>query len=127
MTTRREEANIFAYRSKKASAKNPEPIVLEFPTEVFALGERNREIVDAIAELDNASISVFHSNPYIHISMLDYLDGSSYDFWVLSSSRMIIYPALRASTASMSRLLSHLFEEISDGKVEEYKNIVQHP
>jgi hypothetical protein len=55
--------------------------------------------------------------------MLDYLDGSSYDVWVLATDRLVIIPQFSASMASFSRLVNHIFERIHEGKVEKYEPI----
>jgi len=81
------------------------------------------QYVDALVELDACSVSEYHTNPYIHISMLDYLDGSSYDIWVLTSDKMVIIPQFKATMASMTRLVNHIFERIHEGEVIEYERI----
>jgi len=42
---------------------------------------------------------------------------------VLSTDRMAIIPQFSASTASMKRLVNHVFERIHEGKVEKYEEI----
>lgn len=111
-------------RSKKAKEENPEPIVINFNEDIFEDISENKNFVDSFLDLEKVSVSSYHSNPYIHISLLDYLDGSSYDLWVVSNNRLIIYPQFSASTASMNRILNHIFERIKDGVIEEYKDIV---
>jgi len=107
-------------RAKTASKPKPEPIVIRFDEQVFTDKSKNRRYIDAIAELEAASISEYHTNPYIHVSMLDYLDGSSYDIWVVSDDKMIIIPQYSATSASMGRLVNHVFQRIQEGKVEQY-------
>ena len=47
--------------------------------------------------LRGTSVSVLHGNPYVHLSILDYHDGSAFDLWVLDRQRLIIVPQLKAS------------------------------
>jgi len=110
-------------RSKKAKDENPEPIVINFSEDIFKDISENQNFVESFSDLEKISVSSYHSNPYIHISLLDYLDGSSYDLWVVSNNRLIIYPQISASTASMNRILNHIFERIKEGDIEEYKDI----
>ncbi len=107
-----------------AERSKPEPLVIKFGQDVFADVSKNRQYVDALTELESCSVSEYHTNPYIHISLLDYLDGSSYDLWVLSFDRMFVIPEFKASIASMSRLVNHIFERIHEGKIEKYEDIV---
>jgi len=107
------------------SAKDlkPQPVIINFDESIFDDVTKNKSYVNALAELPSCSISEYHTNPYIHISLVDYLDGSSYDMWVLSNDRMAIIPQLSASSASMSRLVNHIFERIHEGRVEKYEEI----
>lgn len=110
-------------RSLRASQENPEPIVINFQDDIFSDIAENKNFVDAFYDLDKVSVSSYHSNPYIHLSLLDYLDGSSYDLWVVSQNRLIIYPQFSASTASMNRIVNHIYERIREGVIEEFKDI----
>lgn len=108
-------------REEKASNPKPEPIVVKFAEDIFADISKNKQFVDALVEMDSSSISEYHSNPYIHLSLLDYLDGSSYDIWVVSANRIVIIPEFRASAGSMTRLLNHIFERVKEGEIEDYE------
>lgn len=109
--------------SKTANNKKPEPIVIDFGENVFTDIDKNSLYINAITTMRACSVSQYHSNPYLHISLVDYLDGSSYDIWVLTSNKMIIIPHFVASVPSMKRLVNHIFERIHDGKVEKYKKM----
>ncbi len=106
-----------------ASKAKPEPVVIKFEDDIFNDISKNQQYVDALVELESCSISEYHTNPYIHVSMIDYLDGSSYDIWVLASDRLVIIPQFSASMASFSRLVNHIFERIHEGQVEKYEQI----
>ena|SRR2546428_1941423 len=123
--TRFAKARVEYLRKRAESAANPkpEPVVIKFPEELFANPSKNKQYIDAIADLESCSISEYHTNPYIHISILDYLDGSSYDLWVTSSDRIVIIPHFSASTASMARLVNHIYERVHEGEHEEYADI----
>jgi hypothetical protein len=108
-------------REEKASKLKPEPIVIKFEDKPFSDTSKNKQFIGALSAMDSCSISRYHNNPYIHLSLIDYLDGSSYDIWVVTVDRMVIIPSFSASTASMSRLLNHVFERIKEGEIEDYE------
>jgi len=110
-------------RAESASELKPKPAVIKFDDDIFTDISKNQQYVDALVELDSCSVSEYHTNPYIHVSMIDYLDGSSYDIWVLTSDRLAIIPQFKATTASMTRLVNHIFERIHEGEVIEYEQI----
>jgi hypothetical protein len=110
-------------RAETAPQRKPDPVVIHFNEDIFADARMNKQYVDALAQLESVSVSQYHSNPYMHLSLLDYLDGSSYDVWVISSNRMMIIPEIEASTASLSRLVNHVYERIHEGQVEVYAQV----
>lgn len=99
------------------------PLSIEFGYTVFDKPENNKHLVNALKELTNSSVSVIHGNPYLHASIVDLLDGSSYDLWVLSQTRLIIVPQLRATYSSISRICDHIFRKFREGEVKEYEAV----
>lgn len=97
------------------------PLTIEFGYTIFDRPENNKHLVNALKELTNSSVSVIHGNPYMHASVVDLLDGSSYDLWVLSKSRLIIVPQMRATYSSISRICDHIFRKFREGEVKEYE------
>ena len=108
--------------AKSAGADEVEPTVIRFGKKIFRDKNMNTKYVDVIAEMPDSSISKYHVNPHIHLSLVDYMDGSSYDIWVLASDRLTIIPQIRASGVSLRRLVNYIFERIGEGRVEKYEN-----
>lgn len=107
-------------RSDSAGERLPEPIVIKFDEPVFREVGWTEKFIDIMADLKNASVTQYHINPYIHVSVVDYQDGSSYGIWVVSDDEINLVPQVRASVASMNRLLNHIYERISEGEVAKY-------
>lgn len=107
--------------SKSAPNLEPKPIMIKFGNPLFSNIEKNKSYLKSIAEMPSYSVSAYHNNPYIHASLVDYEDGSSYDLWVLSKNNLIIIPRFEASIASLSRLVNHVFERIGEGRVENFE------
>ena len=106
--------------------KKPKPVIIEFDFDIFKDRSQNRKLIDSLATLQFGSVSLYHSNPYIHLSLVDYLDGSSYDVWVLAFNKITIVPQLRSSFASLARLLNHIFEKFREGAVKDYDGPERH-
>lgn len=111
-------------RAQTAPATEPEPVVIKFDKQVFTDISQNKPFIKALGELEHCSVSAYHSNPYVHVSLLDYLDGSSYDIWVVSTDRIVVIPQLSASAASLDRLLNHVYEIVREGHVEDYAEAI---
>lgn len=109
--------------TESAFKPKPEPTVIKFDKDLFLNPKKNESYLEAITSMPSCSISKYHNNPYVHASLVDYRDGSSYDLWILALNRIIIIPRFEASIGSMSRLVNHIFERIGDGTVEKFEEI----
>ena len=98
-----------------------EPTVIRFGRKIFDDKGKNQHYVKMIAKMPDSSISTYHVNPHIHLSLVDYTDGSSYDIWVLKSDRLAIIPQIRAGGASLRRLVNHILVHMGEGRVEKYE------
>lgn len=107
-------------RSKTAMDRKPEPIVIKFHQPVFKDEGWNEKFIEDMMQLKNISLNELHTNPYVHISILDYQDGSSYSIWIVSNDEINIVPQFRATIASMSRLVNHIYEKVMEGETTEY-------
>jgi hypothetical protein len=110
-------------RSESAKDARPEPIVIRFDNPIFKEKSSNEKFIRKLEELKNISITKLHSNPYLHISLLDYNDGSSYGIWIVSENEINIIPQIRATVASMTKLLNHIYQKIQEGDIAEYAPI----
>lgn len=113
----------FSKRSEGAKDRIPEPLVVRFKKPVFRDEGWNENFLDVMEELKNISMTQYHQNPYIHISLVDYQDGSSYGIWIVSETEVYIIPQIRASVASMNRIVNHINERISEGEIVKYEPI----
>ena len=118
----RERNRCIEESAKSAGSDAVEPAVIVFDKKIFKDKSRNRRYVDMIAKMADSSISEYHVNPHIHLSLVDYTDGSSYDIWVVTSDKLVIIPQIRASGASLKRLINHIFKHMGEGNVKKYEH-----
>lgn len=115
-----DKLKMFANRGRKETVNNePKPIVIQYETELFKDIKQNHVFINAVKKLKNASCSVIHGNPYIHLSLMDHYDGSGFDVWVLNTDQVMIVPQIKTSASALKRICNHLFEEFSEGKIED--------
>jgi hypothetical protein len=117
----KKNADIFSNKSRLENNGNIQPIAVVYPNDIFEDAEQNKKLIKAISEFPHSSYSVYHGNPYLHLSLVDYADGSSYDVWVVSSDKIIIVPQLRATFNSLSRFCEHVFKRFQEGRLTEFK------
>ncbi len=101
--------------------KAGKPIEISYSYEAFEKIEEVRRFGKAISSYPNATKAVFHSNPYYHASVADFLDGSSFDVWVLSPTKVVIIPQAKSSVQGFERLISHIFSNFGEGRVNEFQ------
>lgn len=107
----------------KEKQQKPKPFVIEYTDDVFKNKTENRRLIGALQKIENSSLSVMHPNPYLHALFVDYKDGSSYDIWVLSDSRITIVPQLRSTIASLQRLCDYIFRGFREGVVKDLSEV----
>lgn len=118
----RERNRLIEASARSAGSDAAEPTVIRFGGKIFRDRDANRRHVGMIAKMACSSISEYHVDSYIHLSLVDYTDGSSYDIWVVTGDRLAIIPQIRASGASLGRLVNHIMEHMGEGLVERYEH-----
>lgn len=110
--------------SQRGRRDNPNlavrPLSIDFGSEQFADVAENSRLIRSLRRLPSSSVSVLHGNPYLHASVIDYLDGSTFDVWVLRSTELVIVPQLKASFPAIKRLINHIFDIYAEGEIREF-------
>jgi hypothetical protein len=99
----------------------PSPVQIEYDVEVFKTPEQAKRLVDAMRRFKHGTCTVLHANPYVHLSVVDNIDFSSADLWVLSKTEILLVPEIKASDVALRRIVNHIFENFREGKISEYK------
>ena len=108
-------------RSREDNGGEVSPLVINLGRYIFNDREENHRFIEAVQGLKYASCGVYHANPYVNISLVDHIDGSAFKIWVMSPDKITIVPQIRASQASLSRVIDHIFEKFGEGEILEYK------
>jgi hypothetical protein len=107
----------------RAAADSPthtsRPIQISYDTQLFEDKLQNRRLIRVLRQLPDSALSVFHPNPFLHATIIDYSDGSSYTIWIMDNSAISIIPGLRATLGSLGRLCNHINEHFGEGQVKE--------
>jgi len=101
------------------------PLFIEFDSPVFRDKEQNKKLIQAIKTLPYSARSAIHDNPYLHLTIIDYLDNSNYDVWVLSDSRISIVPQTVCTTNSLNRFCDHVSREFQEGIIRDSEEVDQ--
>ena len=120
-----ENIEFFGNRSRRDNRDlSAKPLAIDFGPDQFADSSENMEFIQSLKRLNKASVSVIHGNPYIHLSVVDYFDGSTFDLWVLNSRQLVIVPQMKGSISSIKRVINHIFDTYAEGDILDYKEIL---
>jgi len=120
--TAAERAGIFQNRVVADSPTHASrPIQISYERGVFKDKNQNHRLIRVLGTLPDSALSVFHANPFLHASLVDYSDGSSYTIWVTDNSAIALVPELKATPASLARLCNHINEHFDEGFIEELR------
>jgi hypothetical protein len=117
-----ENNEFFGNRSRRDNRNlAAKPLTIDFGIDQFSDPLENIKFIQSLRRLNKSSISVLHGNPYIHLSVIDYFDGSTFDLWVLNSNQLFIVPQMRGSVFSIKRLINHIFDTYAEGDIKDYQ------
>lgn len=103
-----------ADRGRGDTLRPARPIIAELSADVAIGDEDIPRIVRKLRVLEHAAVSVLHGNPYLRASVVDLIDGSSFDLVMASDRRIIIVPQLRATESAVTRICRFIYDEIGE-------------
>jgi hypothetical protein len=94
------------------------PIRIKLATKAFDETDILREIVETLSSPE-LSVAVLHRNPYVHMAITDYVDGSNVDAFVFTGDEMVVYPGYAASAGALARMTSRVTDRFAGVEVSE--------
>lgn len=113
-----EKAALFRGRERQKHEPLPDPIAIQLRAGHFSEVERLSEVVEMLDKVSGMGVAVLHGNPYLHVVVTDYRDGSSFDLIISRDDRIEIYPGFRGSLGSLARLTDAIGENIAAVSIE---------
>ena len=114
------KTRLYSGRSRMENGGRIRALVIILDRDAFGGAQENGRFVRIIRSMPRTMGSTYHLIPHVHTSLVDYIDGSTFDVWATSTNRITIVPQLRATHAAVARLVNHIFERFGEGRVEEY-------
>lgn len=112
---------MYSNRSRGDNGGDVSPLVIKLKSGTLGDRKQNRRFVEAVQGMKCISYGIYHADSYVDMSLVDHMDGSTFEIWVVSPDVITIVPQLRATQASLSRLIAHIFEKFQEGDVLEYE------
>lgn len=101
---------LLAGRERRIGEQAAAPLTVRLPGPVFVDAEATGLLIDVLSRHRALSVAVLHRNPYLHVVVTDYLDGSNFDVFVTDEAAVDIHPGYRASIGALGRLTDLLSE-----------------
>lgn len=118
--------NGFDLTKNRGRTENPtlraRPLTLDFGMDIFKTSDETIAFANALKTMQKASVSLMHNNPYLHLSVVDYVDGSTFDLWIFGPRELTIVPQLKASIQGIRRLLSHIYDSFAEGQIKDFSH-----
>jgi len=110
----------FSGRGLRVSNYEPKPLAVNFVQPVFEKLDTVRDFVHILSKYPHSMHAVEHGNPYAHVRLTDVFDGSSFDVWAISPSRVALIPGLKATEGAFERLVHYIFDRFREGEIANY-------
>jgi len=108
------------FENKERNYENAEskPLRIKFPPNAFASKYDNTRFIKTLEMVSNGAVTIYHNNPYLHISFLDFIDGSNFDIFVVDPDNLTIIPNYKCSMYSLMRVTEEIFKGFCEGEIE---------
>ena len=113
------KGSIFEDKSREYGSRDAERLEIKYEPGTMRGTEANMELISALRDLNDSSLTVYHSNPYMHASILDFEDGTTADVFITSDQTISIIPGFEASRSSLTRICNHITESFQEGEITE--------
>lgn len=108
---------VFQEAARKTGEVAVSPIDLDFGESVFQTRDDSLRFLFCLDRMTRSGMAVLHENPYLHVSFIDFFDGSAFDIFATNSLAVTIIPQVGASAFSLNRLCNHIFENFREGNI----------
>ncbi|MFA4889974.1 MAG: hypothetical protein WC628_10475 [Candidatus Omnitrophota bacterium] len=113
------ERKINIFKDKERNYENAEatPLCINFSQDVIGCKYDNIRLIKALEKVSGGAVAVYHKNPYLHMSFLDFIDGSNFDIFITDSNKITIIPNYKCSMYSLMRVTDQIFKGFDEGDV----------
>ena len=108
-------------KSRKTSFRG-RPFRINFARGVIRDQSDVKRLHSALLQVPNTSCTLLHGNPYFHVTMTDYEDGSSYEVISVAESYVVVVPQGRATVRALTSLCRGVFSNFQEGTLAEVEN-----
>src|SRR3546814_15540629 len=99
------------------------PLSVRLPGPLLRSPEDTGEVIRLLADEHRLAVAVVHRNPYLHLSVTDYGDGSNFDVFVTAPDEISVHPGFRSSVGALNFVLQCLTEGMQGSSRSEERRV----
>ena len=103
---------------RESGSGTVEPVFFLFGRDLLVDRKANVRLAKALSGIERSAIAVYHLNPYLHVALTDFFDGSTLDIISDGADRVGISPGYNCSFHSLMRVSEEISKKFSEGSVE---------
>jgi hypothetical protein len=113
---------MFSNRDRASSPRHElKPLAISYDRPMLRAPDDLKRLLEALKRFPRSTTTILHGNPYLHVTVVDDVDFSTADVWVLSQNSVLIIPQIQSSYGALKRLVNHIFENFGEGRIGEAK------
>ena len=109
--------DLLQHRGRSERTGEIHPIRITFGEPVFEEPASIKAFLAALSKIRHGEFTIFHRNPYLHVSFFDFFDASEFEVFVDSAESLVIIPQYESNPPSLFRLCQKIFENFQEGAI----------
>lgn len=89
------------------------PLRIALPEGALEEASSVTTLIAELADMPHTTMAVYHRNPYLHLALVDQIDGSTFDVTVTESDGIVVYPGFRVSESALTRVTDRISERFA--------------
>lgn len=106
-------------RERQRGSVSTSPLEMRFAASLFRSADDTANVIQAFNSLSEVGVAVLHRNPYLHLVVTDFSDGSNVDVLVTETDAITLVPGFRSSPGALMRLTERLGELLGVAEIGE--------
>ena len=109
--------DLLQHRARSARTGEINPIRITFDEPVFDKPAGIKALLATLGKIRHGEFTIFHRNPYLHVSFFDFFDASEFEVFVDSAESLVVVPQYESTSPSLFRFCQKIFENFQEGTV----------
>ncbi|MEJ7799044.1 MAG: hypothetical protein WKF60_00905 [Ilumatobacter sp.] len=106
------QRTLYSGRTRHANVPVAPPVSITVPDGFFGNREKSGEFISSLSSISHLAVATVHRNPYLHLAVSDYTDGSTFDVFVTSDEEVDVHGGFTSWVEGFARLVTHITDVV---------------